>query len=84
MRLTAEERASFRAYAEANRQESNGDQCQWADYTLRLLDEVEAAAAPTLLEALEQIIVHADRCDLGTTIPELAEAAIARAKGESA
>jgi hypothetical protein len=39
--LTPEERASFRAYAEANRTEADGTESQWASYTLRLLDEVE-------------------------------------------
>ena len=54
--LTKEERESFRAYAEANRTESDGSECQWADYTLRLLadlERVEAANAEmfTSLEA---------------------------------
>lgn len=39
--LTPDERASFRAYAEANRTQPDGTESQWASYTLRLLDEVE-------------------------------------------
>lgn len=37
--LTDEQKASFRAYAESSMTEADGSQCQWADYTIRLLDE---------------------------------------------
>jgi hypothetical protein len=43
--LPPEERASFRAVAEANRTEADGTESQWASYTLRLLDDVEQAEA---------------------------------------
>lgn len=34
------ELTSFEQYAKANEVESNGDQSQWADYTLRLIAEL--------------------------------------------
>lgn len=37
--LSASERERFRKYAEANLEESDGSQSEWADHTLRLLGE---------------------------------------------
>jgi hypothetical protein len=37
--LAQEEKDSFRAYAEGSKTEADGTQSQWADYTIRLLDE---------------------------------------------
>lgn len=43
--LTQAEKDSFRAYAEDSKTETDGTQCQWADYTIRLLDENERLKA---------------------------------------
>ena len=39
-RLTEEELKSFKHYAEENMTETDGTLCQWADYTVRLINEV--------------------------------------------
>ena len=39
--LTPEERESFRDYATDNYTASDGSLCQWADYTIRLLADLE-------------------------------------------
>ena len=41
--LSEDELSSFQRYAKANDTEPNGDQSQWADYTLRLIAEVREA-----------------------------------------
>ena len=43
--LNLEAVQSFRAYALDNDTESDGSQCQWADYTLRALDELDWSRA---------------------------------------
>ena len=53
--LTSAERESFREYALANRTEPNGTQCQWADYTLRLLDEIEWLRTQEWIHSLRRI-----------------------------
>ena len=45
VRLTDAERLSFRKYAMSGIYEPDGTKCQWADYTLRLLDENARLAA---------------------------------------
>jgi hypothetical protein len=57
--LTAEERASFRAYAEANRTEPDGTESQWASYTLRLLDDLTEALT-SLAQANDTIAMMAE------------------------
>lgn len=52
--LTVEERNSFRNYAEESMMDSGGNQCQWADYTLRLLDENKVMSR-LLLEARDAL-----------------------------
>lgn len=56
--LTAEERESFHAYAEANRTEPDGTESQWANHTVRALAELERRVAECreLREALRMML----------------------------
>lgn len=56
--LTKKERDSFRQYAEDNMTEGDGTQCQWADYTVRLVDQCERQAA-----VVEAAVKKAGTCD---------------------
>ena len=68
--LTKEERESFRQYAGASLEEPDGSECQWANHTLRLLDEAdrlreENARLRQRVEELER----APRCCADTIPP---------------
>jgi phage/plasmid primase-like uncharacterized protein len=45
--LTKEERQSFRKYAKSCLTEPDGTRCQWANYTIRLLNELDRLKSNT-------------------------------------
>lgn len=52
-KLTDEQVESFRAYAEANRTETDGTESQWAAYTIMALDELTAFREAALSAAFD-------------------------------
>lgn len=55
--LSLEEMQNFRIYALENQTENDGSESQWADFTLRALDELDRLrnAAPRLFERVREI-----------------------------
>lgn len=78
--LSGDERESLRAYAESCRTEPDGSQCQWADYTLRLLAEV--AVLEQKVELLEGEVKAADDGSGITNVVDQYEARIAALEQE--
>ena len=61
--LTPEELESFRDYAIRNRTEPDGSQCQWADYTLRLISHVKLLEKDHEAELTESEYAVGDEMD---------------------